>query len=63
MGHGHHHPEPHEPSGLGGYVRQFFTNWGESDAPIARKLWLTARNRTLALGRDWCCGHPGEPGC
>jgi hypothetical protein len=50
--------------GLGEYVRQFFTNWEESDEPIGRKVKLTARNRLIAAGlMRGCCGHYGEPGC
>jgi hypothetical protein len=50
--------------GLGEYVRQFFTNWEESDEPIGRKVKLTARNRLIAFGlMRGCCGHYGEPGC
>jgi hypothetical protein len=48
----------------GDYARQFFTNWHQSDASVAKKLRLTARNRFIALGLlRGCCGHPGEPGC
>ena len=50
--------------GFGEYVRQFFTNWEESDEPVGRKLRLTARNRLIAFGTlKGCCGHYGEPGC
>ncbi len=50
--------------GFGDYVRQFFTNWKESDDPLGRKLRLTARNRLIAFGTlKGCCGHYGEPGC
>jgi hypothetical protein len=50
--------------GLGRYVRDFFTNWEESDEPIPEKLRLTARNRFIAFGlMRGCCGHYGEPGC
>lgn len=46
------------------YLDDFFTNWREYDAPVHRKLALTARNRLLSTGRlRECCGHPGEPGC
>jgi hypothetical protein len=49
---------------LGRYVRDFFTNWEESDEPIPEKLRLTARNRFIAFGlMRGCCGHYGEPGC
>jgi hypothetical protein len=48
----------------GDYARQFFTNWHQSNASVAKKLRLTARNRFIALGLlRGCCGHPGEPGC
>ncbi len=43
-------------------ARWFFTNWRESEAPLATKLRLTLRNRAVAL-RHGCCGHHGEPGC
>ncbi|HXF58087.1 MAG TPA: hypothetical protein VNO34_11065 [Actinomycetota bacterium] len=47
-----------------GSARQFFTNWREFQAPLARKLYLTLRNRAVAVGLlRGCCGHPGEPGC
>jgi len=55
--------------GLSDYPQQFFTNWTEYDAPVGRKLWLTALNRSRALRRtvgppfSGCCGHYGEPGC
>jgi hypothetical protein len=50
--------------GLGDYASQFFTNWREYRAPVAKKLWLTARNRMLSVTRlKGCCGHHGEPGC
>jgi hypothetical protein len=46
------------------HTRQFFTNWHESNAPVAEKLRLTVRNRFIAIGLlRGCCGHPGEPGC
>jgi hypothetical protein len=48
----------------GHYVRGFFTNWRESDDPLARKVWLTLRNRaTGTVTLRFCCGHHGEPGC
>ncbi len=46
------------------HVRNFFTNWSTSDAPVGTKLWLTFRNRlraTFSLAQ--CCGHDGQPGC
>ncbi len=50
--------------GLRQYVREFFTNWEESDEPLGRKLKLTTRNRLIAFGlMKGCCGHHGEPGC
>jgi hypothetical protein len=49
---------------LSEYVKQYFTNWEESDDPLATKLRLTARNRLIAFGTmRGCCGHHGEPGC
>jgi hypothetical protein len=46
------------------HVRNFFTNWSASDAPVLTKLWLTLRNRARALfSRAQCCGHRGQPGC
>jgi hypothetical protein len=55
----------HPIHGLGGYVRQFFSNWREYDAPVERKVWLTLRNRARAFSPPFrgCCGHHGEPGC
>jgi hypothetical protein len=47
---------------LTGFVRAFFTNWRDYDAPLSTKLRLTAVNRLRAL-RHGCCGHHGEPGC
>jgi hypothetical protein len=50
--------------GVRSYARQFFTNWGDSKDPLAKKLALTFRNRAIAFGSlKGCCGHPGEPGC
>ena len=50
--------------GLGDYVRDFFTNWEDSDDSLPTKLRLTARNRAIAYGTlRGCCGHYGEPGC
>jgi hypothetical protein len=49
---------------LAEYVRNFFTNWREYEAPVPTKLGLTVRNRARAtFSRAQCCGHPGEPGC
>lgn len=31
--------------------------------PLPRKLWLVARNLSLRLRGQACCGHIGEPGC
>jgi hypothetical protein len=45
------------------YVGNFFTNWSESDLPVARKVALTVRNRAKSLVNKGCCGHHGEPGC
>jgi hypothetical protein len=50
------------------YVRDFFTNWTEYDAPVTEKVRLTVRNRTITMKRlvtegRGCCGHRGEPGC
>ena len=50
------------------YVRDFFTNWAEYDAPVTEKIRLTVRNRTITVKRlvtegRGCCGHRGEPGC
>jgi hypothetical protein len=44
------------------YVRWFFTNWREYNAPVSTKLALTVKNRMRAL-RHGCCGNHGEPGC
>jgi hypothetical protein len=53
----------HRP-GLGDYVRQFFTNWRDYDAPVGPQVWLTLKNRGRAfLTLKGCCGHRGEPGC
>jgi hypothetical protein len=54
--------------GMGRYVREFFTNWAEYDAPAPEKVRLTVVNRSRALKRmltegQGCCGHYGEPGC
>jgi hypothetical protein len=50
--------------GMGQYVRDFFTNWDESDEPVGKKLQLTMRNRFIAFGlMRGCCGNYGEPGC
>ncbi|HEX9885809.1 MAG TPA: hypothetical protein VGA70_04945 [Longimicrobiales bacterium] len=54
--------------GLGRYVREFFTNWKEYDAPVPEKLRLTVVNRSRTVKRivlegKGCCGHYGEPGC
>ncbi|MGH2724683.1 MAG: hypothetical protein ACRDI0_10570 [Actinomycetota bacterium] len=53
---------------LGRYVREFFTNWAEYEAPAPEKVRLTVVNRSRALKRmltegRGCCGHYGEPGC
>lgn len=53
---------------LGRYIREFFTNWEEFEAPVAEKVRLTVVNRSRALKRTLtegrsCCGHYGEPGC
>ena len=46
------------------YVRDFFTNWSEYEAPAGRKVWLGIRNRFVATALlRGCCGHRGEPGC
>jgi hypothetical protein len=53
----------HRP-GLSDYVRQFFTNWREYDAPFSTKVWLTLKNRARGfVTLKFCCGHHGEPGC
>lgn len=54
--------------GMGRYVREFFTNWAEYEAPVPEKVRLTVVNRSRALKRmltegRGCCGHYGEPGC
>lgn len=54
--------------GLGRYVREFFTNWSEYEAPVPEKVRLTVVNRSRAFRRmltegRGCCGHYGEPGC
>jgi hypothetical protein len=51
-----------DPRSFGTYVRAFFTNWRESDAPLPEKVALTVRNRLRAL-RHGCCGNHGQPGC
>jgi hypothetical protein len=64
-------PEQGHPHGqergrtLGHYVRDFFANWNESDAPLATKVRLTVRNRLKAYAPPFrgCCGRLGEPGC
>ena len=50
---------------VGDYVRQFFSNWNEYDAPLSRKVWLTLKNRGRSVVPPFkgCCGHHGEPGC
>ena len=45
------------------HVGNFFTNWSESDLPVARKVALTLRNRAISVVNKGCCGHHGEPGC
>ena len=46
------------------YVRGFFSNWREYDAPLATKLRLLVRNRWRGLVTlRFCCGNLGEPGC
>jgi hypothetical protein len=58
-----HDPMGHDDRpGIGQHVRWFFTNWRESDAPLATKLALTVKNRVRAL-RHGCCGNDGQPGC
>jgi hypothetical protein len=55
---------PSRKRSLGQYARDFFTNWGQYDAPLSRKVALTARNRLIAAALlRGCCGHHGEPGC
>jgi len=44
------------------YLRGFFTNWGQADMPLPKKLRLTFKNRLTATTKG-CCGHHGEPGC
>ena len=41
---------PAERHNVGKFVRQFFTNWSESNDPFAKKLALTVRNRAIAFG-------------
>jgi hypothetical protein len=48
---------------FGDYVRDFFRNWRESDAPLGEKVRLTMANRVRSVARGGCCGHAGEPGC
>ncbi|MFA5890555.1 MAG: hypothetical protein WDA27_06355 [Actinomycetota bacterium] len=45
-------------------LRDAFENWSESDAPLFRKIGLTARNewKKIRTGRN-CCGNIDEPGC
>lgn len=43
--------------------RDFFTNWSESDLPLAPKLGLTFKNRAKSLVNGGCCGNHGQPGC
>jgi hypothetical protein len=49
--------------GISHYVRSFFLNWSNSDAPAPERAAVTAKNRYRALVHGGCCGHPGEPGC
>ncbi|MFA5802547.1 MAG: hypothetical protein WC911_08750 [Thermoleophilia bacterium] len=56
MSSGHSHKRPG--------ARAFFTNWSESDLPLAGKLRLTFRNQWIKVRHGQsCCGHEGEPGC
>ena len=45
------------------HVGNFFTNWSESDLPVARKVGLTFKNRAKSLLNKGCCGNRGQPGC
>ena len=42
--------------------RAFLTNWTDSDLPLAERLVVFARNRTVATLKG-CCGNDGAPGC
>lgn len=45
-------------AGIGAYLDNL-----RQPMPLPSKLWLIARNLTLRLRGQACCGHPGEPGC
>jgi hypothetical protein len=42
--------------------RNFFTNWSDSDLPLAERSKVFAKNRAKAL-RSGCCGNHRQPGC
>lgn len=46
-------------------IRQaYMSNWNEFEGSTARKLALTAKNRTKAfVTLKGCCGNHGQPGC
>jgi len=58
----HHHGEGRT---IKHFVQDFFSNWGGYEAPLGKKLWLVAKNRTKAYSPPFrgCCGRLGEPGC
>jgi hypothetical protein len=44
--------------------RDFIGNWRTTDAPLADKLRMAARNTWIkAKTRSSCCGNHGQPGC
>jgi hypothetical protein len=45
------------------HTRSFFTNWSNSDLPIAARLGVTFKNRAKGLVNGGCCGNHGQPGC
>jgi hypothetical protein len=47
---------------LRGHSRDFFTNWSESDLPVAARSKVFVKNRAKAL-KNGCCGNHGQPGC
>jgi hypothetical protein len=62
---GHHHHGGGGRRTAGVYVRDFFSNWNDYDAPLAEKLRLTLKNRAKAFlpPVKGCCGNRGQPGC
>ena len=44
--------------------RNSFSNWHESDLPIAEKTRLLVKNNLIKVRTgSACCGNHGEPGC